>query len=180
MSSGFHQGMAISDMAHGIARTAASGAHRAGMELAVVAVERAYETVAELASEKVALRAALAKFDPKHPLLVDEALCDRMHQAGAAAYRKVKDSDDINWSKIAHAGDAIEYDYTPPTLDEIALALISRPDGSTAKSIDEPVEIPTHGLCPNCGVKLSLSADECPKCRAMFGAGSAWEIKPIV
>ena len=35
------------------------------------------------------------------------------------------------------------------------------------------------GLCPACNTKISLTAEECPKCRAMFGEGSAWRIKPI-
>ena len=42
-------------------------------------------------------------------------------------------------------------------------------------------EILAYGLCPNCDTKISTSAAECPnqKCKAMFGIGSAWSIKPL-
>lgn len=35
------------------------------------------------------------------------------------------------------------------------------------------------GTCPNCTVKLPLAAEECPKCKASFGPGSAWKVKPV-
>ena len=34
------------------------------------------------------------------------------------------------------------------------------------------------GVCPSCGVALPLSALKCPKCKALFGAGSAWQVQP--
>lgn len=42
-------------------------------------------------------------------------------------------------------------------------------------------EILAYGLCPNCDTKISTKATECPnlKCKAMFGVGSAWNIKPL-
>ena len=33
-------------------------------------------------------------------------------------------------------------------------------------------------LCPNCEAAVELTADECPRCGALFGVGSAW--KPLV
>lgn len=35
------------------------------------------------------------------------------------------------------------------------------------------------GQCPNCANIIPLHADSCPKCKAVFGVGSAWQVKPI-
>jgi hypothetical protein len=40
-------------------------------------------------------------------------------------------------------------------------------------------EMLPKGHCPNCKAVIPISAEECPKCRASFGAGSAWQIAPI-
>lgn len=34
------------------------------------------------------------------------------------------------------------------------------------------------GTCPNCSALISLAAQDCPKCNASFGVGSAWKIVP--
>jgi hypothetical protein len=33
------------------------------------------------------------------------------------------------------------------------------------------------GFCPNCSEALPLSAPACPKCKALFGAGSSWTVQ---
>ena len=35
-----------------------------------------------------------------------------------------------------------------------------------------------HGICPNCDARIPLTSTSCPKCKADFGLGSAWKIKP--
>ena len=39
-------------------------------------------------------------------------------------------------------------------------------------------ELP-KGVCPRCEAIISLSADPCPECGAMFGPGSSWKPRPI-
>lgn len=36
-----------------------------------------------------------------------------------------------------------------------------------------------QGICPNCDTKISIYAEECPRCKASFGPGSAWSVKPL-
>lgn len=40
-------------------------------------------------------------------------------------------------------------------------------------------EMLPKGLCPNCKAVIPISAEECPRCRASFGSGSAWQVAPI-
>ena len=40
-------------------------------------------------------------------------------------------------------------------------------------------ELLPKGHCPSCEAVIPLAADECPKCRALFGPESAWKIQPI-
>lgn len=35
------------------------------------------------------------------------------------------------------------------------------------------------GQCPNCNNIIPLHADTCPKCKAVFGVGSAWKVLPV-
>lgn len=35
------------------------------------------------------------------------------------------------------------------------------------------------GLCPNCESEIALTAVECSKCKAQFGPGAAWKVKPL-
>ena len=35
------------------------------------------------------------------------------------------------------------------------------------------------GQCPSCEAVIPLDVQECPKCKALFGQGSAWKIKPL-
>ncbi len=55
-------------------------------------------------AEKHALRAALAKFDPKHPLLVDEMLKKRVQELGERAFSINQSYDDA-----ARAGQKLKY-----------------------------------------------------------------------
>jgi hypothetical protein len=34
------------------------------------------------------------------------------------------------------------------------------------------------GKCPNCAAVIPLESETCPKCKASFGAGSAWTVLP--
>ncbi len=34
------------------------------------------------------------------------------------------------------------------------------------------------GTCPNCDATIPLDSETCPKCKAVFGPGSAWQIRP--
>lgn len=49
----------------------------------------------------------------------------------------------------------------------------------------DPRSIPSHpvvgpkGRCPNCGAIISLQAEECFSCKAMFGHGAAWKVIPL-
>jgi len=36
------------------------------------------------------------------------------------------------------------------------------------------------GKCPNCDRVISLHTEECPHCKASFGIGSSWKIKPLL
>ena len=35
------------------------------------------------------------------------------------------------------------------------------------------------GKCPNCTTKIPLNSTDCPSCKAMFGEGSTWTVKPL-
>lgn len=35
------------------------------------------------------------------------------------------------------------------------------------------------GSCPNCGSVIPVISESCPKCKAAFGIGSAWQILPL-
>lgn len=183
----FLNGMAISDMASGIEKTAMSSAHRAEMELATDEFLDSKREVAELVAERTALRAALEQLDPNHPLLTDQTLRERMRKAGRENFNEqMGAAGKISWEAVARASDAVKYDYTPPTFDEqmkgrhIGLDVLNVPkmEGESLAS-GRVEEAPIQGTCPNCETTLSLAANECPKCRAMFGVGSAWVIQPL-
>lgn len=35
------------------------------------------------------------------------------------------------------------------------------------------------GTCPNCDAIIPVASAECPKCKAQFGSGSAWNVRPL-
>jgi rubrerythrin len=47
------------------------------------------------------------------------------------------------------------------------------------KEIEKSYEKLPKGICPMCESIIPLSLLECPKCGALFGKGSSWEIMPI-
>ena len=60
------------------------------------------------------------------------------------------------------------------------------PAGLSAKSMDGLAEVPIAavptgpiGVCPNCETVIPLASDTCKKCKASFGAGSAWKVKQL-
>lgn len=54
---------------------------------------------------------------------------------------------------------------------EAQLALLSEKDRA--------YELQPKGTCPNCDSIIELSSSSCPKCRAIFGEGSAWQLIPL-
>lgn len=40
-------------------------------------------------------------------------------------------------------------------------------------------ELLPKGTCPNCDALIPVVSAECPKCRALFGPGSAWKVTPL-
>ena len=70
----------------------------------------------------------------------------------------------------------------------IALGLAASPQNSAsgtelAKSAapkDNVLAVSTGpvGICPNCSAVVQLAAEDCPKCKASFGLGSAWKVQP--
>lgn len=63
----------------------------------------AADNAANLA-EKMALRKALAKHDPQHPLLINKELRERIHKAGENALSIKND-----WDDCREAGEKFEY-----------------------------------------------------------------------
>ena len=36
-----------------------------------------------------------------------------------------------------------------------------------------------QGICPNCDTQISIYAETCPRCKAFFGEGSSWSVRPL-
>ena len=60
-----------------------------------------------------------------------------------------------------------------PTIED------SVPPPANPKDPPLPPVVGPKGRCPNCGATVSLHAEECFSCRAMFGTGSAWKVVPL-
>lgn len=43
-----------------------------------------------------------------------------------------------------------------------------------------PLDEGPKGECPNCGAVIRLTAEECPRCKALFGPHSVWKVRPLV
>jgi hypothetical protein len=56
---------------------------------------------------------------------------------------------------------------------------VSVPPPLNPKDLPPPPIVGPKGRCPNCGTTVSLHAEECFSCRAMFGLGSAWKVVPF-
>ncbi|MGM9480716.1 hypothetical protein ACS5PN_05935 [Roseateles sp. NT4] len=37
----------------------------------------------------------------------------------------------------------------------------------------------TQGICPGCDAVIATTSEECSRCGAIFGQGSAWKVKPL-
>jgi hypothetical protein len=48
--------------------------------------------------------------------------------------------------------------------------------GGAAGTEEPPARAGEVGRCPNCTQAIPASSPECPHCKALFGAGSAWKI----
>ena len=56
--------------------------------------------------------------------------------------------------------------------------------GVPVRSQTEQPTAPTRpsepmGSCPNCEMTIALASKSCPKCKALFGTGSAWTVSPL-
>lgn len=60
----------------------------------------------------------------------------------------------------------------------ICQPLSKQPNGPTEKSDGSFLEAPL-GRCPSCKTTILLDSPECPKCKAIFGAHSAWTVIPV-
>lgn len=104
----------IAEMGHALARSAQYQLHNSDLKLAAAALDNAWASSAAIGAERAVLRAALAKFDPNHPLLVDDDLTKKIRDAGEAKFWKYP-HDERDWDAILHAADNIPYVYRQPT-----------------------------------------------------------------
>ncbi|MEJ8837550.1 hypothetical protein [Ramlibacter sp. AN1133] len=95
---------AIGDAAGAKARELQSRREARDAEQLNEAVSKLREDNAANLAEKYALRAALAKLDPDHPLVVNAALRERIHQAGIRAIALTND-----WEAAREAGETFRY-----------------------------------------------------------------------
>jgi hypothetical protein len=91
---------------------------------------------------------------------------------------------DPNWQRARLA--ALEYDKKHRGLSDheferlatrILQPLPAHPEVAPAMQAPAAVAGPL-GMCPSCKTIIQLHADECPKCKALFGADSAWSVIP--
>ena len=70
---------------------------------------------------------------------------------------------------------------TATSLSSTGATNISAPGLTTPTSSTEPQNPYTGplGICPNCDSQIALDSSECPRCKAQFGANSAWKVKPL-
>lgn len=61
--------------------------------------------------------------------------------------------------------------------DPIAEEALRKQEEAERKRIAD--ESAPQGICPNCDTKISIYAETCPRCKAFFGSGSSWSIKPL-
>lgn len=104
----------IAEMGHAIARSAQYQLHNSDLKLAAAALDNAWASSAAIGAERAVLRAALAKFDPNHPLLVDDALTQKIRDAGENEFWRYP-YDKRDWDAILHAADNISYVYRQST-----------------------------------------------------------------
>jgi len=53
------------------------------------------------------------------------------------------------------------------------------PAGTAATTSEPPPSNEPLGLCPNCERAIPASSQECMHCKAQFGEGSSWKVKPM-
>ena len=91
---------------------------------------------------------------------------------------------DPNWQRARLA--ALEYDKKYRGLPDheferlatrILQPLPPHPEVAPATQAPAAVTGPL-GMCPSCKTIIQLHADECPRCKALFGADSAWRVIP--
>lgn len=67
---------------------------------------------------------------------------------------------------------------TPPAWpDPVAEEALRKQEEVQRRRIAD--ESAPQGICPNCDTKISIYAESCPRCKAFFGSGSSWSVKPL-
>ena len=95
----------IDQAAAGIRENASAQRHLNDVRELVELKDQYYSTNAANFAEKHALRAALAKFDPNHPLITNKALQEKVQEAG----RKTLALTNNDWNAVAIAGQTFKY-----------------------------------------------------------------------
>ena len=75
----------------------------------------------------------------------------------------------------------IEQNTSSPSrvLDSAPVAAASMPTAiATPTSVAAAAQSVPIGTCPSCSAAIPLAAENCPKCKASFGVGSAWKVQP--
>ena len=65
----------------------------------------------------------------------------------------------------------------PAWPDPIAEEALRRQEDAERRRIADAAA--PQGICPNCDAKISVYAETCPRCKAFFGMGSSWSVKPL-
>lgn len=110
--SGFLGGMSLEGMASDIEKRGLHRSYQAHLANHAAALTQWHEIHGAMLAERQALREALRKFDPNHPLLVDKKLRESIQDAGERAFM-ANDGDTADDDAIA-VGKNAKYPYEQP------------------------------------------------------------------
>ena len=143
---------------------------------------RAFVTVATLLTYLIAALAVVVGFVSGH---AGGVMISIVIAALLALLAKVGQEVSLMIADIADATiDSAGISRQSATSQESLLKQSSAPSGNhgAKKNSEMPsVEMPSGpmGVCPNCESIIQLESETCHKCRAAFGPGSAWKIRPL-
>ncbi len=86
-----------------------------------------------------------------------------------------KDSGEISQQEFE--GHLSRLNASPVWPDPVAEEALRKQEAAERKRLADAQS--PQGICPNCDSQISIYSDECPRCRASFGHGSAWTVKPL-
>lgn len=114
---------------------------------------------------RMALAAVYVKLRRLDPLWIDSRLkvLSAQREAGALTDEQV--------SAAKHRL-LVASEWKDPVAEAKDLELL-RNSSEQAALLDGP-----KGTCPNCSNLIAMHADSCPRCKAAFGIGSAWQVIP--